>query len=212
MPVYKWICPSCKSAYILPRLSEHKYNRWRCYTCRKVFHAPLEISTMRADASFDQPLTKFQRPENWQRIVESYSGPYKFPFDMMMYPERPRKRKRIRATLVAEQHGQVLLVQERGARRYSLPGGGIERGESVMEAAIRELREEANLQVVKAEYLFDHEGATQWHKVVWASVRGEVHVQAKELRGYKWWNTSEDVPLLDSSAAILDKFKVAYMK
>ena len=66
--------------------------------------------------------------------------------------------KRRRATVVAEQGGNILLVKELGARRYGLPGGGIERRESVIEASCREVREETGLTVVQAEYLFDYEG------------------------------------------------------
>lgn len=42
----------------------------------------------------------------------------------------------------------VLLVRHRGGRRpWSLPGGGISRGESLVEAACREVREEACCEV-----------------------------------------------------------------
>ena len=153
--------------------------------------------------SFYLPLTKFKRPENWTQIVGSYSGPYEFTGYMMMYSEKPQKRRR--ATVIAEQDGKVLLIKEKGASRYSLPGGGIEKGESVMEAALRELREETKLSAIKAEYLFDHEGATQNHKVVWASVRGKIQIQGKELSEYKWWNRKDHVPILDSTEAILNK-------
>lgn len=205
MPVYKWICPNCRGAYILPRRSKHQYNHWRCYSCDRVFHGPREIGTMGMDDSFYLPLTMVKRPENWAEIVESYAGPYKFPDDMMMYTERPVKKKRRRATVIAEQDGKVLLIKERGSRRYSLPGGGIERNESFMEAAVRELREETRLIAVKTEYLFDHEGATQYHKVIWALVRGSVRIQQKELAEYKWWNKRESVLMIDSTTAILDK-------
>ena len=219
MPIYRWICPSCRGAYILPRRSKHQYNHWRCHSCTAVFPRPREIGTMGWDASFELPLTAVRKPENWAQMVGSYSGPYKFPGNMMMYAERPLsaassdqpKKKRIRATLVAEQHGQVLLVKELGANRYSLPGGGIEKGESVLEAAIRELKEETNLEAVKAEYLFDHEGTTQQHKVVWAAVWGKIQVQRKEISEYNWWNTTDDVPLLDSTAAILGRYRNAYI-
>ena len=74
-----------------------------------------------------------------------------------------------------------------------------------MEAAVRELREETKLSVIEAKRLFDHEGATQHHKVVWVKARGEVRIQRKELSDYKWWNRKDAVPLLDSAKAILDK-------
>lgn len=214
MAIYKWICPSCRSAYILPRRTKHQHNHWRCYSCNKVFHRPREVGTMGMDESFYTPLMK-PVPENWVKIVGEYSGPYEFPDPMMMYAERPlhpgRKefsnpnRKRLRATVIAEQDGKVLLVRERGSRRYSLPGGGIERGESAMEAGVRELREETMLTALRAEFLFDHEGTTQYHKVIWALVQGRVQIQRKELSDHMWWAGHESVSLLDSAKAILER-------
>ena len=218
--MYKWICPSCKSAYILPRHSKHESRHWRCYTCGKTFNSPLEVAAGGIDPSLDQPLTSAQRPEGWTTLVEAYSGPYTFPADRMMYSERPRalasgydpREKRRRATLVAEQHGQILLVQELGRRRFSLPGGGLKKGESVLQAALRELKEETSLEIVEAEYLFDHESPTQSHKVVWATVRGPVHIQEKELAGYRWWDAAEEIPLVDSTIEIVDRFKQAHSR
>ena len=213
MPIYKWICPNCRGAYILPRRSKHQHNHWRCYSCDEVFHRPREIGTMGMDDSFDLPLTMVTRPKNWAQIVGAYDGPYKFHVSMMMYPEQPlgvgpkgfAKKKRRRATVIAERGGKVLLIKERGSNSFSLPGGGIEKGESVIEAALRELREETKLSVVKAERRFDHEGTTQQHSVVWALVRGDVRLQRKELSESKWWDMKEEVLLLSSAKAILDK-------
>ena len=231
MAIYKWICPECHGAYILPRRTKHQYNHWRCYSCNTVFHRPHEIGSMGMDDTFHAPLWMVKRPANWKDTVYKYDGPYEFPDSMMMYAERPhsvghqeessqshaglvtghsstpQKKKRSRATVVAEQDGKFLLVRERGAQRYSLPGGGIEKREFEIEAAIRELREETKLNVIKAEHLFDHEGTTQHHKVVWARVRGSVRLQKKELSGFKWWDGAEDLPMLESSKAILEKAK-----
>ena len=115
------------------------------------------------------------------------------------------KKKRQRATVVAQQDSRVLLVRERGTRQFSLPGGGIEGRESTMEAALRELREETRLRPLKAERLFDHEGTTQIHKVVWVQVRGKVKLQRKELADYKWWDGEEPVSMLPSARTILDR-------
>ena len=118
------------------------------------------------------------------------------------------KKKRRRATVVAEQDGKVLLIRERGARQFSLPGGGIEGRESAMEAALRELREETRLTPLRAERLFNHEGQTQSHRVVRVKVRGRVDLQRKEASEYKWWDGREPAPpMLPSARAIVDRCK-----
>ena len=177
--------------------------------------------SMGMDSMFEDPPHEVKRPANWTEIVSNYDGPYKFHADMMMYSETPsghakigqstkgssapKKEKRRRATIVAEQDGKFLLVTERGASRYSLPGGGIEHGEFTLEAASRELREETGLWMVQAEHLFDHEGQVTLHKVVWARVKGKVKLQRKELRDFVWWGGKEDLPILESAKAILEK-------
>ncbi len=112
---------------------------------------------------------------------------------------------RRRATVVAEQDGKVLLVKERGARSYSLPGGGIERRESIMEAACREIREETGLTMIRAEYVYDHEGRVVRHNVVQAHVQGRVRLQRRELDGYLWWDGLIEVPMLPSARAIIQR-------
>ena len=99
---------------------------------------------------------------------------------------REGARKRRRAAVVAEQDGKVLLVKERGAHRFNLPGSGIERQEGVIEAACRELREETGLCVVQARHLFDHEGHVMFHKVVGTDVKGDVRLRRRELRDFLW--------------------------
>jgi len=48
-------------------------------------------------------------------------------------------------TIVTNERGQVLLIQRTDNGNWSLPGGGIELGESVVQAAVRETLEETGI-------------------------------------------------------------------
>ncbi|WP_255167009.1 NUDIX hydrolase [Natrononativus amylolyticus] len=48
-------------------------------------------------------------------------------------------------TIVSRSSGELLLVRHEGVDRWVLPGGGVDRGESFLEAARRELDEEAGI-------------------------------------------------------------------
>src|SRR5919205_4558380 len=51
----------------------------------------------------------------------------------------------VRALVIDEQR-RILLVQHSYVRGWHLPGGGVEPGETIIDALIRELREEANVE------------------------------------------------------------------
>lgn len=62
----------------------------------------------------------------------------------------PKRRKRASVLVYDEKTHSVLLMYrfEKGKERYVIPGGGVEEGESFIAAAVREIKEETNLDIV----------------------------------------------------------------
>ncbi len=60
-------------------------------------------------------------------------------------PRRPRVERQHSAGGVVEREGRVLLIATGGGRRWQLPKGRIEAGESIEQAAVREVREETGV-------------------------------------------------------------------
>ncbi len=93
-----------------------------------------------------------------------------------------------RASAVVVLDDNVLLVRERNSTRYGLPGGRVNRHESITRATIRELYEETRLRVSEA-WRCGHEvvGRYAYHHLVQiVARRGQVNLQRKELAGYHW--------------------------
>jgi len=66
-------------------------------------------------------------------------------------------KKRRRGTAIVETEKGILVTAGR-SKVFLLPGGGANRGESRIEAAMRELGEETGLKPYYAKYLFRHRG------------------------------------------------------
>ncbi|MGN2640614.1 NUDIX hydrolase [Nocardia takedensis] len=55
------------------------------------------------------------------------------------------------SAVVRDQHGRVLLIHRTDNDLFSIPGGGLEVGETVAEAVVREVKEETGLDVEVAD-------------------------------------------------------------
>ncbi|GIQ69613.1 hypothetical protein XYCOK13_24370 [Xylanibacillus composti] len=69
------------------------------------------------------------------------------------------KKHRIRPTALILRDRHVLLIEyeENGEQHYNLPGGGLKKGETLIEGLVRELREEANVQAEVGPIAFIYE-------------------------------------------------------
>ncbi len=90
----------------------------------------------------------------------------------------------------------VFLIQHQKARYWGFPKGHAEPGETAKETAIRELKEETNLDIVQffsekpltEQYRFKIEGRVIYKKVSYfvAEVGGKVALQEKEIQNGIW--------------------------
>jgi 8-oxo-dGTP pyrophosphatase MutT (NUDIX family) len=118
---------------------------------------------------------------------------------------------------VLDPERRLLLLRTRDPRRpdelwWELPGGGVERGEDVAEAAARELREETGIDVdeldrrigvVETEFEFDGQHYRQRETVFVVHLEHAPKVEPRGLStpveasahlGHRWWPADEDLP------------------
>jgi 8-oxo-dGTP pyrophosphatase MutT (NUDIX family) len=102
-----------------------------------------------------------------------------------------------------------LLVRDKGHHKFSLPGGGIKKGEPTVSAATRELFEELGLSAIKATRLrhCDYKGSMSIHKVCLIEAHGEPHLRGHELNKFIWWDMKTNIPVYAHVTHILSKIK-----
>jgi len=117
------------------------------------------------------------------------------------------KPKRMRATAVIQDEGNTLLVRDKNARLFSLPGGELKRNEPALAAAIRELNEELGLTASQAERIrdADYDGHSNRHLVckLTLSEPKDVRLNKSELAEYCWWDGSTAIPVYPHVREIL---------
>jgi ADP-ribose pyrophosphatase YjhB (NUDIX family) len=134
------------------------------------------------------------------------------------YPARPI----LAVSTAVIRDGRVLLAQRAkppGAGLYSLPGGLVEIGETVAEAAARELMEEVSVTAqplglcgARDIIIPDDEGRIARHFVVlcyaarWIAGEGMISPEAADIR----WMRQQDVPDLPVTEGLIDIVAAAF--
>ncbi|GAA5116366.1 NUDIX domain-containing protein [Alloalcanivorax gelatiniphagus] len=106
--------------------------------------------------------------------------------------QTPGDRHIVVAAVALVRDGHVLTVRKRGTQRFMLVGGKLEPGESALEAALRETREEVGLQISSATLLgeFLSEAANEpghsLHSTVFWVESDAEPVAAAEIAEVRW--------------------------
>lgn len=111
-------------------------------------------------------------------------------------PARVDATSRVVASVVIIKDGQILLVQEGHHRvhgKWSLPGGHVEVGETIEEAAIREALEEAGCEVKLDRTLPIIHPAVEspvMHPFTAHIIGGDLEPQVEDILAAKWFKVS----------------------
>ena len=124
---------------------------------------------------------------------------------MSLIPPNPARERPVVGVLAVVRKGNQLLLAQRSKGsykgRWGFPGGHLERGETVVAAAMRELREETGIKAEPRDVLTtldeigrDAAGIVQWHYVlvaVLADWREGEPVAADDAAGVRWATIEE---------------------
>jgi ADP-ribose pyrophosphatase YjhB (NUDIX family) len=110
------------------------------------------------------------------------------------------------ATAVVRRDGLLLLVRDRGFRQFSLPGGGLQRGETPEDAVMRELKEETGLSAVslKPLPLCQTSDIYNTYHVFEVQAEGSLRIDPVELSDARWWDGFEPMPLFGYVKRVLE--------
>ena len=125
-----------------------------------------------------------------------------------------RIKKRRRGTAIVETEKGILVTAGR-SKVFLLPGGGANRDESRVEAAMRELREETGLKPYYAKYLFRHMGRVHkshghgyfqdHHTVCLVKAKGEPSPR-HEIKYVAYYKPASGVHISGVTREIIEKY------
>ncbi|MBK4994534.1 NUDIX domain-containing protein [Pseudomonas sp. S37] len=99
--------------------------------------------------------------------------------------------RELHATVICLQAGKILMVRKE-APEWSLPGGKIDPGETQLEAACRELREETSLQLTDAQFLGHSVLTGEEHWLYRMNVPASLHPRpSHEIVECRWFSVAE---------------------
>ncbi|MEZ1840626.1 NUDIX domain-containing protein [Pseudomonas putida] len=96
-----------------------------------------------------------------------------------------RKGIKLRATIIYRKAGEVLFVRKRNAK-WNLPGGRVERHETPLEAAMREMAEETGLAFDELRYLTMHREDKVIHYLFEARKADDKPHPRNEIEACRW--------------------------
>jgi len=125
-----------------------------------------------------------------------------------------RIKKRRRGTAIVETEKGILVTAGR-SKVFLLPGGGANRDESRIEAAMRELREETGLKPYYAKYLFRHMGRVHkshghgyfqdHHTVCLVKAKGEPSPR-HEIKYVAYYKPGSDIHISGVTREIIERY------
>ncbi len=101
------------------------------------------------------------------------------------------------AGCILQKDGKYLLVQEKRPDVYgkwNLPAGHVDPGEAIIDAAVREVREETGLTVVAGKEVFSEslpERGREFHIFTAQITSGTLSVQPEEILDAQWFSLDE---------------------
>jgi 8-oxo-dGTP diphosphatase len=99
-------------------------------------------------------------------------------------------RHTVRGIILKDKH--ILLVTGHNATFYWIPGGGVEGGESIVEALHREIKEELGVLVKGYSPYYSYKYEDQEVDNFLITIDGEIKV-GEEITGYEWFSSDSKI-------------------